>query len=47
MSLEDIKTIVAEMPEGIEKKKALQAYSNLKIFEVIAETIIERENHVK
>ena len=36
-SLEKIKEIAEQMPESPEKQQALQAYQNLKIFEVMAD----------
>ena len=36
--LETIKEIAKQMPESPEKQKALQAYSNLKTFEIIADS---------
>jgi len=36
--LEKIKQIAEQMPESPEKQMALQAYSNLKTFEVIADS---------
>lgn len=45
MSIEKIKEIAEQMPESPEKQSALQAYSNLKIFEVIAdsfESVVEK-----
>jgi len=36
--LEKIKEIAEQMPDGPEKQKALQAYSNLKTFEIIADS---------
>ncbi len=45
MSLEKIKEIAEQMPESPEKQSALQAYSNLKTFEVIAdsfESVVEK-----
>lgn len=44
-NLEKIKEIAEQMPECPEKQQALQAYSNLKTLEVIAdsfETLIEQ-----
>ncbi len=41
MSLEKIKEIAEQMPESPERQRAMQAYSNLKTFEVIAESIVE------
>lgn len=38
MSLEKIKEIAEQMPDGPEKQQGLQAYSNLKKFEVIADS---------
>ena len=37
-NLEKIKQIAEQMPESPEKQTALQAYSNLKTFEVIADS---------
>lgn len=37
-NLEKIKEIAEQMPESPEKQQALQAYSNLKMFEVIADS---------
>ena len=37
-NLEKIKEIAEQMPESPEKQRALQAYSNLKTFEVIADS---------
>ncbi len=37
-NLEKIKQIAEQMPESPEKQQALQAYSNLKMFEVIADS---------
>jgi len=39
-SLERIKEIAQEMPDGEEKTKAMQAYENLKLFEVIADSFV-------
>ena len=39
--LEKIKQIAEQMPDSLEKKSALQAYSNLKMFEVIADSFEE------
>ena len=36
--LEKIKQIAEQMPESPEKQSALQAYSNLKTFEIIADS---------
>ena len=36
--LEKIKRIAEQMPESPEKQKALQAYYNLKTFEIIADS---------
>ena len=38
MSIEKIKEIAEQMPESPEKQSALQSYSNLKTFEVIADS---------
>lgn len=37
MSIEKIKQIAEQMPDSPERQTALQAYHNLKLFEVIAE----------
>lgn len=36
--LEKIKQIAEQMPDSSEKQQALQAYSNLKTFEIIADS---------
>ncbi|KKK54045.1 hypothetical protein LCGC14_3088680 [marine sediment metagenome] len=36
-NLEKIKQIAEQMPDSPEREQALQAYENLKIFEVIAD----------
>jgi len=36
--LEKIKQIAEQMPESPEKQQALQAYSNLKTFEIMADS---------
>ena len=38
-NLEKIKQIAEQMPDSPEREQALQAYENLKIFEVIAEAL--------
>ena len=43
-SLEKIKQIAEQMPDGPEKKQALQAYYNLKAFEVIADAFDQMFN---
>ncbi len=40
-NLEKIKEIAEQMPESLEKQTALQAYSNLKTFEVMADCFEE------
>lgn len=45
--LDKIKEIAEQMPDGPEKEQGLQAYSNLKLFETIADSfdkIISEEN---
>ncbi len=37
-NLEKMKEIAEQMPESPEKQSALQAYSNLKLFEVMADS---------
>ena len=37
-NLEKIKQIAEQMPESPEKQSALQAYSNLKMFEIMADS---------
>ena len=39
MSLEKIKQMAEQIPESPEKQSALQAYSNLKLFEGLAESL--------
>jgi len=49
-NLEKVKEIAEQMPESPEKQLALQAYSNLKMFEVIAdsfESIVEKATNIK
>ena len=44
-NLEKLKEIAEQMPESPEKQRVLQAYLNLKMFEVIAdsfESLVER-----
>ena len=48
--LEKIKEIAKQMPESPEKQSALQSYSNLKLFEVIAdsfESLIEKPTELE
>ena len=37
-NLDKLKQIAEQMPESPEKQRALQAYSNLKTFEIIADS---------
>lgn len=49
-NLDKIKELAEQMPEGPEKQKVLQAYSNLKMFETIADSfdrLINIENKEK
>lgn len=46
-NFEKIKQIAEQMPESPEKEQGLQAYSNLKLFEIIADSfdkLISEEN---
>jgi len=44
--LKKIKIIAEQMPESREKREALQAYSNLKTFEIVADSFDKLINRI-